>query len=285
MIPNRRAPGRTTGDWSWTVARLPGHPANWESTISTVRPPCRRDGTRPCARRRRGPASRPGRRRCASGQRVEYGQPRAPPTRCPRGARPLRAAWRAAGVDAGIASSSARVYGCRGAAVTATDGPRSTTVPAYITDDLVAHAADDVQVVRDHEQADAALALEVEQQVQDLRLHRDVERRGRLVAHDELADRGPARARCRCAGAARPRTRPGRRPSRSRPSRPTSAGARARGRPARCGRTPCVSSGSATTSRDREPRVERLVRVLEDHPDRFGGQPAATAPSGRTARR
>ena len=43
-----------------------------------------------------------------------------------------------------------------------------------------------MQVVRDHEQADPAFALQLQQQVEDLRLHGDVERRGRLVADHEL---------------------------------------------------------------------------------------------------
>jgi hypothetical protein len=40
--------------------------------------------------------------------------------------------------------------------------------------------------VRDEEVGEAELALQIAHQVQDLRLHRDVERRGRLVADEEL---------------------------------------------------------------------------------------------------
>jgi hypothetical protein len=49
----------------------------------------------------------------------------------------------------------------------------------------VGDVADDRQVVRDEEVGESALLLEVEQQVQDLHLHRHVERRHGLVEHDE----------------------------------------------------------------------------------------------------
>ncbi len=52
--------------------------------------------------------------------------------------------------------------------------------------DPVGDVADHGQVVRDEDVGEAELALEVLQQVQDLRLHRDVERRDRLVADDQL---------------------------------------------------------------------------------------------------
>ena len=47
-------------------------------------------------------------------------------------------------------------------------------------------ARHDLQVVADEQVAEAALALEPAQEVDDLRLHREVERRGRLVEQDEL---------------------------------------------------------------------------------------------------
>ena len=50
----------------------------------------------------------------------------------------------------------------------------------------VRHAGDDRQVVRDQQQAHALLALQVAQQVEDLRLDRHVERRGRLVGDQEV---------------------------------------------------------------------------------------------------
>ena len=54
--------------------------------------------------------------------------------------------------------------------------------------------ADDVQVVRDEDVRQVEVALQVLQEVEDLRLHRHVERRNRLVADDELrVDRESAR--------------------------------------------------------------------------------------------
>ena len=54
--------------------------------------------------------------------------------------------------------------------------------------------ADDVQVVRDEDVREVELVLEVLEQVEDLRLHGDVERRDGLVADDQLrVDRERAR--------------------------------------------------------------------------------------------
>ena len=50
----------------------------------------------------------------------------------------------------------------------------------------VGDVAHDVQVVRDEDVGEPELALQVLEQVEDLRLHRDVERRDRLVADDQL---------------------------------------------------------------------------------------------------
>ena len=50
----------------------------------------------------------------------------------------------------------------------------------------VGDVADDVEVVRDEDVGQAEVALQVLEQVQDLRLHRDVERRDGLVADDQL---------------------------------------------------------------------------------------------------
>ena len=98
---------------------------------------------------------------------------------------------------------------CRGgaAARTARSLPASSTSrPRYITPTRSAHVAHDRQVVRDEEVGQPLLALQVLHDVEHLRLHGDVERRGRLVADQELGLASPARARSRCAGAARRRT-------------------------------------------------------------------------------
>src|SRR5260370_2274707 len=52
--------------------------------------------------------------------------------------------------------------------------------------DTVRHVLDDREIVADEEQRDAELLLQVLQQVDDLRLDRDVERRDRFVADDEF---------------------------------------------------------------------------------------------------
>ncbi len=52
------------------------------------------------------------------------------------------------------------------------------------------HVPDHREVVADEEVGEAELVLQVAHQIEDLRLHRDVERRGRLVADDELGFRG-----------------------------------------------------------------------------------------------
>ena len=56
--------------------------------------------------------------------------------------------------------------------------------------DLVAHVLDHPEVVGDEEIGEVVLALEAPEEVQDLRLHGDVEGRHRLVADDELRLRG-----------------------------------------------------------------------------------------------
>ena len=56
--------------------------------------------------------------------------------------------------------------------------------------DAVGQVAHDAEVVRDEEVGDALARLQLDQQVQDRGLHRDVERRGRLVADDHLGVAG-----------------------------------------------------------------------------------------------
>ena len=45
---------------------------------------------------------------------------------------------------------------------------------------------DDAEIVGDQQHAETEIALELGEQAQDLGLHRDVERRGRLVGDQEL---------------------------------------------------------------------------------------------------
>lgn len=58
--------------------------------------------------------------------------------------------------------------------------------PAVHHEHVVGHLADHAQVVRDHDDRRVELGLEVGQQVQDLRLHRDVQRRRRLVGDQQV---------------------------------------------------------------------------------------------------
>ena len=59
--------------------------------------------------------------------------------------------------------------------------------PARVHDhDVVGDVRDDAEVVRDHDQRGARLLLQLQQQVEDLRLDGGVERGGRLVGDDQL---------------------------------------------------------------------------------------------------
>src|SRR5258705_964 len=52
--------------------------------------------------------------------------------------------------------------------------------------DTVRHVLDNSQIVADEQQREAELALQILQQVDDLRLDRNVERRDRLVANNQF---------------------------------------------------------------------------------------------------
>ena len=84
----------------------------------------------------------------------------------------------------------------------------STIAPRCITADVVGDDAHDREVVGDEQVGEPELGLQVGEQAQDLRLHEHVERRDRLVEHDDLGLQRE-RARSRCAGAGRPRARSG----------------------------------------------------------------------------
>jgi hypothetical protein len=94
----------------------------------------------------------------------------------------------------GIASSSMRVYGCAGGEQRAALSASSTSRPRYITPTWSADVAHHRQVVADEQVGQALLALQVLHDVQHLRLHRHVQRRGRLVADQELGLVASARA-------------------------------------------------------------------------------------------
>ena len=129
----------------------------------------------------------------------------------------------------------------------------------------------------DEQVGQAELALQILQQVDDLRLHRDVERGDRLVADDEAAVAAPGRGRCRCAGAGRRRIRAG---SGRRERRGQADQLQHLGRPA--SRARGIGARAVDQQRlhddvlDRHARVERAERVLED--DLHGAGAARAAP-------
>ena len=80
---------------------------------------------------------------------------------------------------------SFRVYGWRGSPSTARRGPISTISPSSITATRWLTRSTTANVVADEQEGETQLALEIEHQVDHLRLDRDVERRDRLVGHDQ----------------------------------------------------------------------------------------------------
>ena len=84
----------------------------------------------------------------------------------------------------GTASSRRlRVVAC-GSQKTCSTVPRLDGLAVAHHDDLVGDLAHDGEVVGDEDQAGAGLAADLGEQVEDLRLHGDVERGGRLVGDD-----------------------------------------------------------------------------------------------------
>ena len=84
------------------------------------------------------------------------------------------------------AATSAAVYGWAAAPSTSIAGPGLDDLAAVHDDDVVAQVAHEAQVVADEQVRDAEALLELEEQVDDLRADRHVERRQRLVEDDDL---------------------------------------------------------------------------------------------------
>ena len=87
---------------------------------------------------------------------------------------------------AGIADSSASVYGWIGCVEELVDGADSTITPRYITAIRSETWWTIAEVVRDEDVREVEVVLEVVEQVDHLRLDRDVERGDRLVGDDQL---------------------------------------------------------------------------------------------------
>ncbi len=193
-------------------------------------------------------------RRARAGSACGSGSPTADRAGSARRRRAAARSRRAPGSGSGIADSSACVYGCRGSANSASCRRDLDDAAEVHHRDARRDVLDDREVVRDEEVREAEAALQVLQQVDDLRLHRHVERRHRPRRRRSASARPRARARCRCAGAGRPRTRAdsAARAAAARPTVSSSSATRSRRRPA-C--RPCSTSGSVSVWRDRHPRV------------------------------
>ncbi len=146
-----------------------------------------------------------------------------------------RGATRASGRSSGgRRAEQPRGVGMRGAR----DDPRGRAGLDHLAGihhrDAVAMFRHHAEIVRDQHQAHAQLGAQRAQQLQHLRLHRDVQRRGRLVGDQQPRARRRARSRSSRAGACRRRVRADRRRRRragsGMPTRRSSCAARGRRR-------------------------------------------------------
>ena len=136
-------------------------------------------------------------------------------------------------------------------------GPRSITRPRYITTISSHRYSTTARSCEMNSMLRPERLLQLLQQVQDLRLDRDVERRDRLVGDEELGLDGQARGRCRCAAAARRRTRAGSAGHGRDAGRP----ARAARRSARAARRPWRACGYRAPRRGCRATVIRGLRL------------------------
>ena len=110
--------------------------------------------------------------------------------------------------------SSASVYGCCGLVEDLVHGAALDDLAGVHHGDLVDHLRDHAEVVGDQEDRHPELLAQVLHQLEDLRLHGDVERGGRLVGDQELGVAARAPSRSSRAGACRPTAGAGSRASR-----------------------------------------------------------------------
>ena len=94
--------------------------------------------------------------------------------------------WRGSVPVRGTADSSAAVYGCFGRVVDLLAVADLDEPPEVHDRDPVGDLAQHGEVVRDEDVRQLEVLLQVAEEVQHLRLDRDVERRHGLVAHDQL---------------------------------------------------------------------------------------------------
>ena len=86
----------------------------------------------------------------------------------------------------GIEPISSCVYGCCGAFTTSSTSPASATDGAIQHDDVVGHLIGGGQIVRDVDDRDAELLVQLAQRAQDGRAQRRIDHRDRLVGDDQL---------------------------------------------------------------------------------------------------
>ena len=139
----------------------------------------------------------------------------------------------------------------------------------------VAGPGDDAEIMGDEDDAHGELVAQVEDQLEDLVLDRHVERRGRLVGEEQLGVAGERDGDHHPLAACRPRTGAGSRPAGARrrecrrgpAARSPACGAGA------CRASVCAARFSSICTRDREHRIERRRRLLEDHRDLAAADP------------
>ena len=145
--------------------------------------------------------------------------------------------------------------------------------------DAVADALDHRHVVRDEQEGEAEALLQVEQQIADLRLDRDVERRDAFVGDDHLRIErqraGDADALALAAGEFMriARHHVGLQADAFAADRPP------RSRACAASPRPCSMIGSAMAAPTRHARIEAGERILEDHLDAAAHRRADSAAS------
>ena len=113
---------------------------------------------------------------------------------------------RCGGCRVGTAASKARAYRDAAGAQQHVVGRALFDHPAVLHHgDAIGDIGDDAEIMGDEQDRHAAAVLHVADQLQDLRLRRDVERGGRLVCHQHRPVRAPAPSRSWRAGAGRRR--------------------------------------------------------------------------------
>ena len=215
--------------------------------------------------RSRSAARRRSRRSAASGSAPGRGSP-AGAAACRR-RRPRRRA-------AGSPASGRACRDAAGSSNSASTGASSTLRPAYMTTTRCGGLGDDAEIVGDQHDGGAGLLLQLEHQVEDLRLDGDVERRGRLVGDQHLRIAATAPWRSSRAGACRRRAGAGYSSSRRlasamRTRSSISPRALAR-RPPRHAEMAHDVLGDLRA--DRQHRIEAGHRLLEDHRDAMAAQ-------------